>query len=171
MLNNNSFEFWLNYYKVDFKNECGLMGNDYILELNKWLLNHKKSYENRTDKSNTDRVIQDSINGQLNQIKAIETILKSSLSNDIKIKSVHGAMWKFKIILKRSKIHLGIVDKNLNDCINDKQSKEIINHYKELKAKAESDIGLYESICSKLKELLSNSDIDTCFKYAVSINK
>lgn len=76
MKNDNSYKFWLNYYKNDFKEWCELMLHDYRSSLVESLNELKESYKNRTDKENNNPIIKDSVKGQLNQIKAIETILQ-----------------------------------------------------------------------------------------------
>ena len=71
MKNDNSYKFWLNYYKNDFKEWCKLMLHDYRNSLVELLNELKESYENRTDKENNNPIIKDSVRG-----KAIETILQ-----------------------------------------------------------------------------------------------
>ena len=76
MRNDNSYEFWLDYYKNYFKQWCELMLHDYKNSLIELLNELKESYKSRNDKQSNDPIIKDSIKGQLNQIKAIESIFK-----------------------------------------------------------------------------------------------
>lgn len=79
MKNDNSYEFWLNYYSKNFKEWCKLMMQDYNDSLIKLHNDFKKNYENRTDKASNNYIIKDTVKGLLNQIKAIEHILKLNL--------------------------------------------------------------------------------------------
>ena len=76
MKNDNSYNFWLNYYENNFKKWCELMLHNYRESLMTSLNELKENYTNRTDKESNNPIIKDSVTGQLNQIKAIETILQ-----------------------------------------------------------------------------------------------
>lgn len=76
MKNDNSYKFWLNYYENNFKKWCELMLHDYRESLMTLLNELKENYTNRADKESNNPIIKDSVTGQLNQIKAIETILQ-----------------------------------------------------------------------------------------------
>ncbi len=76
MYNNDSLKFWLNYYKVDFKNWCNTMLYNYSKKLQEILTQQQLNYNNRQDKNTDNYFRQQQIAGQRNQIKALEIILQ-----------------------------------------------------------------------------------------------
>lgn len=80
-----SVEFWYNWYKEDYKNHFVNIkalkyknkdiNKEYVNELNKHLKRQQDNHNNRKDKLKNDRVIQESVKCQANQIKAITLLL------------------------------------------------------------------------------------------------
>lgn len=77
--NDNSIDFWEWYYTDYYKNKVVCFYNpkvDYTQELTKEYERMSNSYNKRKDKNSEDRIRQESVIGQLNQIKAMKRVLK-----------------------------------------------------------------------------------------------